>query len=131
VADTESLIGYGGEHRKVTEEGERQGELGGEGSLRRKADVADTDSKRLQGWAQSGNACSSRAQRNEQPSRRSKLTDGQNWLVEPRVGRVAHGIPKRVDRLRGLGNAIVPQIAMKIGAAILQEIQSNDMTEQK
>jgi DNA (cytosine-5)-methyltransferase 1 len=32
------------------------------------------------------------------------------WPVEPDVGRVAHGIPARVDRLRGLGNAVVPQI---------------------
>ena len=40
------------------------------------------------------------------------------WAVEPAVGRVAHGIPKRVDRLKGLGNAIVPQIAMNIGLAI-------------
>jgi len=40
------------------------------------------------------------------------------WAVEPPVGRVAHGIPGRVDRLRGLGNAIVPQIAMQIGLTI-------------
>ena len=36
------------------------------------------------------------------------------WLPEPNVGRVAHGIPSRVDRLRGLGNAIVPQVAYEI-----------------
>jgi DNA (cytosine-5)-methyltransferase 1 len=30
------------------------------------------------------------------------------WAVEPDVGRVAHGVPHRVDRLRGLGNAVVP-----------------------
>ncbi len=30
------------------------------------------------------------------------------WEVEPNVGRVADGIPARVDRLRGLGNAVVP-----------------------
>lgn len=41
------------------------------------------------------------------------------WELEPDVGRVAHGIPHRVDRLRGLGNAIVPQIAEMIGAWIL------------
>lgn len=40
------------------------------------------------------------------------------WLPEPSVGRVANGIPRRVDRLRGLGNAIVPQIAMRIGQTI-------------
>jgi len=36
------------------------------------------------------------------------------WEVEPDVGRMAHGIPNRVDRLKGLGNAIVPQIAYEI-----------------
>ena len=42
------------------------------------------------------------------------------WLPEPDVGRVAHGIPSRVDRLRCLGNAIVPQIAEILGRAILK-----------
>jgi len=83
--------------------------------------VAYSVSTRLQRGAQSGNACGSRAQRNEQSSRRSKLTDGQNWIVEPNVGRVANGIPRRVDRLKGLGNAIVPQIAMNIGLAIKEQ----------
>ena len=42
-----------------------------------------------------------------------------HWGFEPDVGRVAHGVPKRVDRLRGLGNAVVPQIPEMIGRAIL------------
>jgi len=33
------------------------------------------------------------------------------WTAEPDVGRVAHGIPGRVDSLRLLGNAVVPQQA--------------------
>jgi DNA (cytosine-5)-methyltransferase 1 len=41
------------------------------------------------------------------------------WAVEPDVGRVAHGIPARVDRLRGLGNAVVPKIPEIIGRAIM------------
>jgi len=40
------------------------------------------------------------------------------WDAEPDVGRVAHGVPARVDRLRGLGNAIVPQIAQWIAERI-------------
>lgn len=42
------------------------------------------------------------------------------WLPEPDVGRVVNGIPNRVDRLRALGNAVVPQIPEAIGHAILQ-----------
>ena len=41
------------------------------------------------------------------------------WSVEPDVGRVAHGVPARVDRLRCLGNAVVPQIVEVIGRAII------------
>jgi DNA (cytosine-5)-methyltransferase 1 len=40
------------------------------------------------------------------------------WEVEPGMGRVAHGIPHRVDRLRQLGNAVVPQVVELIGKAI-------------
>ena len=43
----------------------------------------------------------------------------QKWLPEPAVGRVANGVPARVDRLAGLGNAVVPQIPELIGRAIL------------
>ena len=41
------------------------------------------------------------------------------WLLEPGVGRVAYGVPRRVDRLRCLGNAVVPQVAYEIGRAIM------------
>ncbi len=44
------------------------------------------------------------------------------WLTEPDVGRVAHGVPARVDRLHGLGNAVIPQIPELIGRAILAAI---------
>ena len=42
------------------------------------------------------------------------------WDVEPPVGRVAPGIPGRVDRLKQLGNSVVPQIPQMIGEAIME-----------
>lgn len=40
------------------------------------------------------------------------------WPAEPDVGRVAHGIPNRVDRIKCLGNAVVPQQFYPIFRAI-------------
>ncbi len=40
------------------------------------------------------------------------------WAAEPSVGRVGDGIPGRVDRVRALGNAVVPANAAMIGRAI-------------
>jgi DNA (cytosine-5)-methyltransferase 1 len=42
------------------------------------------------------------------------------WTTEPDVGRVADGIPGRVGLLRGLGNAIVPQVAAAFIQAYLE-----------
>jgi DNA (cytosine-5)-methyltransferase 1 len=42
------------------------------------------------------------------------------WAIEPDVGRVANGVPARVDRLKALGNAVVPQCAQVIGEFIKQ-----------
>lgn len=44
--------------------------------------------------------------------------DGARWGAEPDVGRVADGLPLEVDRLRCLGNAVVPQVAEFIGRCI-------------
>jgi DNA (cytosine-5)-methyltransferase 1 len=44
----------------------------------------------------------------------------QVWAAEPNVGRVADGVPKRVDRLRALGNAVVPQVAEYVGRQMLR-----------
>jgi len=54
-------------------------------------------------------------------------SESARWITEPDVGRVAHGIPNRVDRLKGLGNAIVPQVAAEIIAAMKRvDIGAND-----
>ncbi len=42
------------------------------------------------------------------------------WEVEPDVGRVVDGFPGRVDRVKCLGNAVVPQIPGMIGHALMR-----------
>ena len=47
-------------------------------------------------------------------------TLGHWWETEPELGRVANGIPDRVDRLKGLGNAVVPQVAEIVGRLVVE-----------
>lgn len=42
------------------------------------------------------------------------------WATEPRVGRVANGVSHRVDRIKCLGNAVVPQQFYPIFKAIAE-----------
>jgi len=48
------------------------------------------------------------------------IAHGRGWPVEPRVARVAHGVPAYVDRIRGLGNAVVPRVTEWIGCRIIE-----------
>jgi DNA (cytosine-5)-methyltransferase 1 len=41
------------------------------------------------------------------------------WANEPRMDRMAYGLPGRVDRIRALGNAVVPQVAEHIGRLMM------------
>jgi len=54
------------------------------------------------------------------------------WDLEPKLGRVAHGVPKRVDRLKCLGNSLIPHIPYYIGCSILESyfLEDTDPTGQ-
>ena len=45
------------------------------------------------------------------------------WAVEPKLGRVAHGVSGRVHRLKALGNSLLPQIPFYLGMAILESMK--------
>lgn len=99
---------------------ERQKKRSAEPSCSSK-NVADADSKRLSSaipGKQRSVSKTTRTQQRGQLSGRNAETR-RTWPPEPNVGRVADGVPNRVDRLRALGNAVVPQIPEMIGRAIM------------
>ena len=73
-------------------------------------EVSNTDSE---GLARRWSECELREGQEE-----GQIGWSQWWQSEPNVGRVANGIPKRVDRLKSLGNSLVPMIPYYIGMSI-------------
>ena len=61
-------------------------------------------------------------ERREARGRWAKPGCGMRWPAEPDVGRVAHGIPNRVDRIKCLGNAVCPPQFFPILQAIADEM---------
>ena len=49
------------------------------------------------------------------------LKDHQGFYEEPRTSRVTHNQQDKVNRLKSLGNSIVPQIAYNLGLAIIED----------
>ena len=96
----------------------------GTSGRRNNENVAHANQERIQGRKETGNLESEGTHRNQYSLRCSQRRIGKNWDFEPELGRVANGIPNRMDRLKGLGNAVVPQIVEIIGRAIM-EIEEN------
>jgi DNA (cytosine-5)-methyltransferase 1 len=67
--------------------------------------VANTNIKGLEGWKEHWKS------KEELLTRKVSGSKPAIWKPEPELGRVANGIPNRVDRLKSLGNSIVPQLA--------------------
>jgi DNA (cytosine-5)-methyltransferase 1 len=51
---------------------------------------------------------------------------GMHWPPEPRVGRVVDGCADRVDRIRLLGNGVVPQTAAKAWITLQHKIENSN-----
>jgi DNA (cytosine-5)-methyltransferase 1 len=117
VANTKSISSYGGEVREHQKESGEERTIGIE-TGRVSSNGANTNSERLQGQR-------SEYQLSESQGEEQIGWDGW-WEFEPDVGRVAHGVPNRVDRLKGLGNSLVPYVPYLIGQTILKTYETRD-----
>lgn len=116
---------------KAGKEGEVQG-IGGEAGHSRLSRgtghdqeiLADTDSERLQGSQKPGVFREGREGWLKLTSRQFCGFDGISE-IEPTICRGANGISNYAHRIKGLGNAVVPQIPQLIGMAILEAEKCN------
>ena len=139
LADSE---GFGSHERELgnSEEENRQkrqvrGEVGrGDGDRNDpfiEDNLADSNSERLERLSnESATMCGS-DERNDLDEQSSEGTRSEGphqvegwWDAEPNVGRVAYGVPNRVDRLKCLGNSVVPQIPYLLGVSIRKVIEN-------
>jgi DNA (cytosine-5)-methyltransferase 1 len=120
VANAKSEFGNVGGHRKHSNETGEWGNLQIE-TRTSSLDVADTDTRKTS-WGVGGVSEDSRLVfgRDNIGRGTQSYAGWQWWETEPNVGRVANGISNRVDRLRGLGNAVVPQVAETIGRLVME-----------
>lgn len=123
------ILGYADSVRKQQPEGnikKKRGRISNPGE-----NVADSSSQGLQ---KSTRKKFKDVSRKEKTSSRSKSFRGvsapwTHWSVEPPVGRVAHGIANRVDRLKLLGNGQVIQAVQWIAERIIYFDQCKNKSE--
>ena len=72
------------------------------------------------------NSDESHCMRNNRRWESQRSEERRRWPVEPDVGRVANGVPNRVDRIKALGNAVVPQQFYPIFKAIAEELRRTE-----
>lgn len=69
--------------------------------------------------------CSGEISRGLDTFRKSRI----EWHIEPNMGRMADGVPDWVERIKGLGNAVVPAWAEFIGKLIVKHYECSLVTE--
>ena len=121
VADAISKRGRSGDARREdamdADPGGKERMLDAE-AIRRIKDAANAPMLYAQGCRiRQGGGGSGEGRGNEGPS--------DYWATEPNVGRVAHGVANRVDRLRCVGNGQVPAVAA-LAWGILNNIKPKD-----
>jgi DNA (cytosine-5)-methyltransferase 1 len=88
-------------------------------------DVADTQARGTSGYVTDRKSvrqtsCGRRSDNNCTEKRFCTWQDENDWFSQSGMGRLAYGVSDRVAKLKGLGNAIVPQVAAELMRMILK-----------
>lgn len=94
------------------------GASGDEGADEGRAAADDHESPGDGEGRRAGDVADAHGEPTERPS--VAWSERDTWAAEPGVARMAHGVPRGLDRRRALGNALVPQIAEWIGRRLLE-----------
>ena len=132
-SNTSSILGYSeGTRQSSSDDGSRQAQLRGTSSRNAQSELSHTDIERLEGSVFKGEPreqteeSSSGCSRGKYPARPNE--EQYEWeaprVVEakPRLGGATYGSSNRVDRLRLLGNGVVPQTAAKAFETLIKRI---------
>jgi DNA (cytosine-5)-methyltransferase 1 len=129
------LTGESGELANTSSQrfgGESQGQLQQPGRaevVSAGEELADTISQRLEGLTRHGSDSSEPGRQSPQSQRpvsqSGVFSDTTGWLPEPRLGRVVDGCPDRVDRIRLLGNGVVPKTAARAWEILSSRLQKS------
>ena len=127
------ILGYSeGTRQSSSDDGSRQAQLGGTSSRNAQSELSDTDIERLEGSVFKGEPrdqteeSSSGCSRGKYPARPNE--EQYEWeaprVIEakPRLGGATNGSSNRVDRLRLLGNGVVPQTAAKAFETLIKRV---------
>lgn len=77
-------------------------------------------------WRHTGNAPWLLVPGKSRKSADAAATGIGHWADEPGLDRLVCGVPPALDRLRGVGNAVVPAVSEYIGRLILEAIQTKE-----
>jgi DNA (cytosine-5)-methyltransferase 1 len=105
-----------GERRGKSRQSEREERKARTEPSRSSSDVPNATSTRLQRRTYIGDNAEEKLKAFE----RSNRERGGCWFSDSGICRVANGVSFRLDRLRGLGNAVVPQVAEWIERRLMQ-----------
>ena len=82
--------------------------------------VPDPHDQGLQGRQESRDTRGQGQTTDQQPPRLGEFSSGRDWPPEPDpLRRMAHGVPNRVDRIKALGNSVVPRLVEVIGKIVV------------